>query len=278
MTEMNEIDKKISEALSRGETACPEGVPAAKWEMSKALYLSSIQSAASQAVSSATTSAPTSTGMVPTQVPATLGNSNVPSAYSANPQSFDIDSVSSGGLGNVDGYIKLAFGQTSIGDKTINNPSFKAKIVIKDVIKKLSIRTNQPVKYYSTYDGIVSSEGTSWMQVIQEVQKIAPEARPYTSYEIPMILEEPLVQMSYVNNQPTTEIIMETGRVIGHTTPVTGRKPFEDVLQEIIRKGMKPSDCEVVVNISREDRNKNSQRWAVLKFDIVEIRDLSVAG
>lgn len=273
MTELTEIDIKISDALARGETSCPEGVPSAKWEMAKAMYASTInsqiQAAQAAQMNQSSTPAPSNIPVVSSPVPATITTGS-PAAYTA-PKSFDIDEVSQSGLGGVDGYIKLSYGQINVGDKTINNPSFKARIKLSDVIKKLSIRTNNPVKYYSTYDGYNSTEGTPWIQVLQEVQRIDPKARPYTSYEIPMILEENLVKIDFVNGQPVTETILEKGNVVGYTTAVTARKPFEDVLNEIIRKGMRPSECEVVVKVIREDKVKSTQKWAILSYEVLEI-------
>ena len=269
MTEMNEIDRKISEALARGETACPEGVPAAKWEMSKAMYLSSLQSHAQAAAQAAQAPTP-STAVAP--VPAANMMTSAPASYSA-PKSFDIDEVSQTGLSSVDGYIKLSAGQTCIGDDPISNPSFKVKITLSEVIKKLSIRINQPVKYYSTYDGINSTEGTPWMQVIQEVQRVDASARHYTSYEIPMLLCEPLVHMTLVNGAPVTNTVMEAGKVLGYTTSVTARKPFEEVLLELTRRGLKPSECEVTLNVKREDKFKNSQKWAILTYEILDVKN-----
>lgn len=264
MTEMTEIDKKISEALARGETNCPEGVPAAKWEMTKAMYLSQVQSQAQAAqVAQAAPQA---------SVPATTMMTSAPAAYAPS-KSFDIDEVSQSGLGGVDGYIKLSYGQTCIGDKQVSNPSFQVKIKLSEVIKKLSIRLNNPVKYYSTYDGIKSIDGTPWMQVIQEVQRVDPSARPYTSYEIPMTLLEPLVHMTLANGAPITETIIESGKVLGYTTAVTARKPFEDILLELTRRGLKPSECEVTLKVTREDKIKNTQKWAILTYELMDVKN-----
>lgn len=270
MTDMTEIDKKISEALARGDTNCPEGVPAAKWEMSKAMYFSSIQSHAEAA--SQATQAPLPATM--SQVPATNMMASTPANYNA-PKSFDIDDVSSSGLGSVDGYLKLNYGQTCVNDRQISNPSFNVKIKLSEVVKKLSVRLNNPVKYYSTYDGINSTEGTPWMQVLQEVQRRDASARPYTSYEIPMVLCEPLVYMTLNNGVPVTETVVEANKTLGYTTSVTARKPFEEVLLQIIRSGLKPSDCEVTLKVTREDKIKTGQKWAILNYEVLDVKNIA---
>ncbi len=261
--EMTDINQVIAQALANGATECPEGVPAAQWEMAKAVYFSQINSQAQ-----ASTVAPAA---VPATVPATLGAQNMPAAYTPQSTAFDIDSPSSAGLAGVSGYLKCKHKQTIVDDKVVNNDSFVAKIVIADVTKKLSIRggTAGNIKYASTVDGITANDGTPWMQAIQNIQRIQPDARPYQSYDIPMMVCENLIQVTLNGNTPVTVPVAPKGTVLGHTTSITGKAGFEKLINDLKREGKKPSEETVFVRVTRKDQVKSSFSWAVYEFDLL---------
>lgn len=261
---MTDINQTIAQALANGATECPEGVPAAQWEMAKAVFMSQIASQAQAA-----DIVPASN--VPAPVPATLGNQSMPTAYTPQSSAFDIDSPSSAGLSGVEGYLKCKHKQTIVDDKVVNNDSFVAKIVIAEVVKKLAIRggTSGNIKYASTADGITANDGTPWMQAMQNIQRIQPDARPYQSYDIPMTICEDLVQVTLNGNTPVTVPVATKGTVLGHTTSITGKAGFENLLNDLKRQGKKPSDETVYARVIRKDNVKASFSWAVYEFELL---------
>lgn len=260
---MTDINQVIAQALANGATECPEGVPAPQWEMAKAVYFSQINSQA-QAASVAPAS-------VPATVPSTLGGQNMPAAYTPQSSAFDLDSPTSSGLSGVSGYLKCKHKQTIVDDKVVNNDTFVAKIVMADVTKKLSIRGGSAgnIKYASTTDGITSNDGTPWMQAIQNIQRIQPDARPYQSYDIPMTVCEDLIQVTLNGNTPVSVPVAPKGTVLGHTTSITGKAGFEKLLNDLKREGKKPSEETVYVRITRKDQSKASFAWAIYEFELL---------
>lgn len=261
MTDINQI---IGQALANGATECPEGVPAAQWEMAKAVFMSQVASQAQAADIMPTNN-------VPATVPSTLGSQTMPAAYTPQSSAFDIDSPTSAGLSGVNGYLKCKHKQTIVDDKVVNNDSFVARIVIAEVTKKLSIRGGAAgnIKYASTSDGITANDGTPWMQAIQNIQRIQPDARPYQSYDIPMTICEDLIQVTLQGNTPVTVAVASKGTVLGHTTSITGKAGFEKLLNDLKREGKKPSDETVYVRVVRKDQSKATFAWATYDFELL---------
>lgn len=269
---MSDVNQVIAQALANGETNCPEGVNPAQWEMAKAVYFSQInQQAQAAQASTAPAAAPTSTAV------ATLGNSTAPTAYTPQGSAFDLDTPSSAGLSGVEGYLKCKHNQTIVDDTVVTNQEFVAEIDMSQVVKKLSIRggTAGNIKYASTTDGVTSNTGISWMQAMQEIQKIQADARPYTSYDIPLVLKEDLVSVSFQNGAPVTNIVAAKGTVLGHTTAITGKAGFETLINDLKRAGKVPSQETVIVKAIRQDRQKGSFSWAT--FDFVLLSDEEAA-
>lgn len=270
MSEVN-INDVISQALANGETNCPEGVNPAQWEMAKAVYFNQIGMSAQAASVAAPQAAPVASVPV-ASVPATLGNATAPAAYTPQSSAFDLDAPTSSGLSGVEGYLKCKHSQTIVDDKIVTNNSFIAEIVMANVTKKLSIRGGSAgnIKYFSTTDGVTANDGTPWMTAIQNIQRIQADARPYTSYDIPLKLCEDLVNVSVVNGQAATSVVAPAGTVLGHTTAITGRAGFESLINDLKRDGKVPSNEIVYVRVVRQDRNKGSFAWATFNFELLD--------
>lgn len=261
---MNE-QEIIAQALAKGETVCPQGVSPATWEMSKGMYYAQQQSQIAAAQSQMN-------GVQVANVPATVGTGSVPAPATLGGSlgSLDLDDVAPSGLTGVNGYLKVSSGTTKIGDEQINNEVLKVKIDMSMVAKKFSIKSNgNPPVYVSSYDGKTCTDGTSWVEGQQKVQRIQPDAKPYISYDIPMQLLEPAFALTVVNGVPTQKIIMDKGSIIGHTTPTTGRKNFESLLRELLSAGKIPSKEIVYVDVKRQDIDKNGRKWAIVSFELM---------
>lgn len=261
---MNE-QEIIAQALARGETVCPQGVSPAMWEMSKGMFYAQQQSQIAAAQSQMN-------GVQVANVPATVGTGSVPApaTLGGNLGSLDLDDVAPSGLTGVNGYLKMSDGATKIGDKQISNEVLKVRIDMSMVAKKFSIKSNgNPPVYVSSYDGKTCTDGTSWVEGQQKVQRIQPDAKPYISYDIPMELLEPAFALTVINGVPTQEIIMEKGNIIGHTTPTTGRRNFEGLLRDLLSQGKVPSKEIVYANVTRQDINKNGRKWAIANFEMM---------
>lgn len=259
-----DVNQIIADALTRGETTCPSGIPAPMWEMAKAQY-----NASQVASNNAQTSVPTVVS--PSSLPTTMSHQGtVPAAF--NPSLDHIDPV---GMA-VDAYFKADFGTTSITadkeTKAFANKVVNVVIDMEEVARKMSIKGGVPVQYNSSFDGMMSVDGKPWLTVLEEFKVIDSKATPYVSYDVPMTLLEDLVAYETDPTAPgqvKTVVVAEKGTKIGHTTPTTGRINFQNFIKEIQKIAGSAASGLYQVKVSREDRTKDKFKWAVLKFELV---------
>lgn len=273
---MENMQEIISAALARGEVNCPEGVPAATWEMYKASYLATIQQNAQAATVTTTAPAPV-IAIVPQN---NLGNTSVSvaGAYTPPAANFDLDNVAPSGFSGVNGYLKPQYGQTLVDSTVISEDVIYATIDMANVAKKLSIKGGNPVQYASTYDGMSTPDGSSWIEAQKHIQILDKGARPYTSYDIPLTLLTDLTSVKVSGTEVTRTVVAHKGDVYGHTTPTTGRKNFEKILLEIQRQGRTVKDAVVNVKVTRSDLMKEKNKWAVFSFDLLTAEEEKQLG
>lgn len=258
-----EINEIIANALASGQTQCPEGVPAPMWEMMKAQFTASQVAQTQQAMVPSSASV----GNVPTTM---AQQNNIPTAFNN-----DLDHIDPIGMA-VDAYFKVDNGSTSITidkeTKVIANKEINVVMDMTEVSRKMSIKGGMPVQYSSTSDGMMSVDGKPWLNVLEEFKHIDSKAQPYVSYDVPVTLLDDLVAYEANPTNPTqvvTKVVAPKGTRVGHTTPTTGRMNFQTYLKDIQKIAGTATTGLYHVKISREDRNKDKFKWAVLKFELV---------
>lgn len=205
------------------------------------------QAAAGAAVADQAPQVPaTQTAGVPAQAPAAGGLSN------------DLGDFGVGGL-NVDGFIKVnQFGL--LIPKEAKKPVENAEVVIdlSECVRHLAIKASHGdnTKYWRTYDGVMSSDGTPWTQALAEAEAMQPGAKPYESVDIPMTLLEDAGEA-------------EAGDDLGYSLSTTNKKAFSKFLRSVAKSGLDVSTAVVRVKIGVEAMSKGTWNWGVMTFELL---------
>jgi hypothetical protein len=250
------------EQLIASNTPCaPEDQ--ADFEVYKALKMSQTLAAQAAAPTPAQMPAPIAQTAAPAPVEvysAEVVRSPVEAVQVVRPASgsfYSMDDLAANTM-SADKYIKVRNQQTSVGGELIANKEIFAVLNFSDVRAKQSIKGGNPVKYYSTVDGRTCIEtGGAWIDAINDIKKIARDARPYSCVDFTVSVAKDLV--GYDGN-----IIAPVGTRLGHTTATTNWKNWLKFWQTL------PShEGKVFVKITRVDVKKDSNQWALLDFEYV---------
>lgn len=244
---------QFNQLLANGQAPAPED--SSDFEMYKALINSQALAANSAAapVAQATTVAPVAP-VVPVNIPAAAPT---PSAVTpSNGRNFSMDDLMSSAM-VVDRYLKVKFGQMFIGDDIIGSDSIYVSIDLDSVVAKISIKGGNPVRYAATVDGKTCVQGGSWFEAVSDIQKIAPNARPYNCVDLPMKIAKDITAYN-------GSVICPAGETVGHTTSTTNWKEWLSFYRSL------PDQHGVVfAKVTRKDVKKNNNQWGLLEFTYI---------
>ena len=166
----------------------------------------------------------------------------------------------------VDSYLKVKYGQTFINEQTVSDDPIYVSIDLDSIVVKSAIKAGNPVKYYSTLNGKDCLQGGSWADVVADMQKMDPKARPYFCVDLAMKVAQ---DIKAFNGQ----VIMSTGNYIGHTTATTNWKDWSRFYQALPTH----SGC-VFVKLTRQNVKKNNNSWGLLNFEYVNDAQAQALG
>jgi hypothetical protein len=141
--------------------------------------------------------------------------------------------------------------------------NFTAKIELDKVKAPYALRysVNDSATYKKSYDGVVSTDGRPWAEVVAEGKRIDPKATVYDAVEVIMTLNEPL--------QKKDGSIIEAGTQIGYQTAPTGFRNFKSWYGDAV-SAFGP-DAEVTVLVGYEVKSKKGNKdWGVCTFETVQ--------
>lgn len=218
----------ISQA-SAGQVAQPAAVPATI--------------PVAQPATALTPAAPVRTTAVDTPVP-------------SNGSSFTMEDAMKSAMA-VDHYLKPKYGQMFIDNDVVNNDPIYVSIDLDSIVVKSSIKAGNPVKYYSTLNGRDCLQGGSWADIVADVQKIDPKARPYFCVDLAMKVAKSVCTFD-------GRIVVDAGCYLGHTTATTNWKDWSRFYSAL------PTHTgSVFVKLTRQDVKKDSNQWGLLNFEYV---------
>jgi hypothetical protein len=193
-------------------------------------------------------------------VPAPVAtNANLPAV--AQPQGKLLSFDDLGGSFSADVFLKVTDAGIKLGNNgkeyhkklhvTMDTSAVQATMAI-----KASVQGGQ-AKYWRTHDGVVTIDGTPWVEALSEAQRTQPGARPYKSADIPMRLIEPVEGV-------------DTHKVLGVSLSTTNFAGFDAFRKELVAKGVWGQ--EVIVELGFERRSKQGVRdWGVFTFKFVDL-------
>lgn len=238
---------------------------AADYEVVKAMIVSQAMAGQVAQTPSTTVVTPTYTANVPvasvpavatTLTPTTPVAASFDSPVPSNGSAFTMEDAMKSAMA-VDHYLKPKYGQMFIDNEVVNNDPIFVSIDLDSIVVKSSIKAGNPVKYYSTLNGRDCIQGGSWADVVADVQKIDPKARPYFCVDLAMKVAKPICAFD-------NRIVVDTGCYLGHTTATTNWKDWSRFYQAL------PTHTgSVFVKLTRQDVKKDSNQWGLLNFEYV---------
>lgn len=197
------------------------------------------------------------------QVPATTAQAGVPAAAPARGTPLTLADFSVGSM-VVEDWLKvkafgLLVGTNSDLIKSIDVMIDPTQIQVCNAIKF----GNNPTIYLKTYDEVSCTTGGTWPAAVARAQAADPKARPYKSADIPMTLLNDIV----VADGKSTKVLVEAGKILGHSLSTTNRGHFQIFLKELADAGLLTSP--VVVTLGYEHKKKGTNEWGLVTFKLV---------
>lgn len=206
-----------------------------------------------------------------TQVPATTQPAQAPAQAAPAPTMMpSLSDMENAGV-RADGYLKVnEYGLHVKGDKS--KTMFQEMVVdipMDKVVPMFVIKTNNPVKYWKTMDGVKTTDNMPWQQAIQQAQQIQADARPYPSADVPMALTEDL-------KSGKGDVIMEAGKILSLSLSTTNKTAFGDFAKQVRSMGYEPEGDNaptVRAKVVAVEKENGDYTWGIAEFEALEIVD-----
>ena len=251
--------------LANNQAPAPEDV--ADFEIYKAMRLSSAM-AAQEATPTATATPVTTVPAAPVApVPVSVKEAEPVTVFApANGNAYSMDDLMSNTM-LADKYIKIKNQQTFIGDDLIGNKELYVVLNFADIRAKQTIKGGNPVKYRSTVDGRTCIDtGDSWMNAVMEIKRLAPDAKPYNCVDLTFTLLKDACAYDGT-------VVAAAGTRLGHTTATTNWKKWVEFY-----RSLPTHEGEVIVRLTREDVQKETNKWALVSFEYVSEAEAASLG
>ena len=184
-------------------------------------------------------------------------------SYNMNEDAF----LNGGGM-EVDSYIQVKDAGLRLSkDWAGFIDEFEATIDMRDVAFFMGIRreVGKNVDYARTYDGVTTSKGENFQQVVSEFKATSQKpADPYRGADIPLVLTQ-----GYADPKDPKKA-MEADSVVGLTTSITGFKPWANFHKKAKAAGLGTSVLKVRVSHSPR-KNAAGQEYGVCEFELIDI-------
>lgn len=171
-------------------------------------------------------------------------------------QPMGLDSFSPGTM-SCDAYVKVKEDGLKIGDSKFIE-SFEVIIDPQEIAVTRAIKFGNPVTYKKTYDNVTSTDGEPWQQVLQQVYRADPKAKPYPSADIPMTLAHDVT-----DGKET----FEEGMTVGHSLSTTNAGEFDKFRRKLVANGLQSTP--VRVKIGYQPKSGKGFSWGVVTFDLI---------
>ena len=155
----------------------------------------------------------------------------------------------------VDGYLKVDREGIHF-DSYDDNKYSEVEVVINpnEVQPTYAIKAGNPPTYWKTYDRVTATTGGSWADAVRKAQQADPNAQPYPSADIPMILAQDYGEY-------------EKGTRLGHSLSTTNYNEFAQLWRKVTQQGLQTAPLKV--KVSYKKRNKGQYKWATLTFELL---------
>lgn len=120
----------------------------------------------------------------------------------------------------------------------------------------------QPAQYRKTFDRVNDSRGGSWADSVAMAQRIDPQARPYRSADIPMVL--------LMDVKAKGGVVFPTGTVVGYSTSTTGFAKWDGFITDARRRGF-AGRCKV--KLGSEAMSRNGNTWGVITYSMIGVHE-----
>ena len=227
----------------------------ADFEIVKAMVISQA-TAGDTATPSTAVALPATSNPVTVMTPAVPNTTPVAVPVASNGGTFTMEEAMMSSMA-VDSYIKVKYGQTFINDQTVSDDPIYVSIDLDTVVVKSAIKAGNPVKYFSTLNGRDCLQGGSWADVVADMQKVDPRARPYFCVDLSMKV---IQDIKAFNGQ----VVVPVGSYIGHTTATTNWKDWSRFYSSL------PTHTgTVIVKLTRQNVKKDNNSWGLLNFEYI---------
>lgn len=250
--------------LANNQAPAPED--AADFEIYKAMRFSNAM--ASQEATPVPTPAPTNIPAVPAApAPVAVKEAEPINVFApANGNAYSMDDLMSNTM-LADKYIKVKNQQTFVGEDLVGNKELYVALNFADIRAKQTIKGGNPVKYRSTIDGRTCMDtGDSWMNAVTEIKRLAPDAKPYNCVDLMFTLLRDATAYD-------GSVVATAGTRLGHTTATTNWKKWVEFY-----RSLPTHEGEVIVRLTREDVQKETNKWALLNFEYVSDAEAASLG
>lgn len=165
-----------------------------------------------------------------------------------------------GGSLNVDAWLKVnEFGLLIGSDNTIHE-SIDVILDLSEIAYCYSVRYGNPAVYEKTYDRVTNARGGSWFDTLQKAQRIDPKAGEFRSADIPFTV------VGDIKNKKG-EVVLEDGKLLGHSISMTGWKGFQKFIREIAGKGWSIQNAKLAIRIGQNTEKNAKGTWGTLTFN-----------
>lgn len=173
-----------------------------------------------------------------------------------------LDNLMNSGM-NVDTYLKVSEDglKVVVDNKSTLFESVDVTIDMREVVSTEAIKFGNPAQYFKTYDGIVCSDGrTKWVDAIEKGANHTPPSTPYSSADIPMTLDEPIIGKGNAE-------VLPAGTRIGYSLSTTNREAFARFLRDVNDNNLRHG--RVKVKVGYEAKNNKDYVWGIVTFELL---------
>lgn len=184
-------------------------------------------------------------------------NGNVPATHAPVAAPSQDDFLRSGMT--VDNWLKVSEDglKIKVDNDTALLDTLKVSIDMSEVAYTKAIKFGNPPTYHKTFDGIICADGsTLWTDALEQASRF--NQRPYSSADIPMTLEEPVVGKG-------GKVLMEAGQRIGYSLSTTNKDAFAKLVRQATTDGLSTATLDVTLGYEAKS-NKNNQNWGIVTF------------
>lgn len=254
MTTLNKNASEIRNLIENGVTKCPSGYDPATWDIILEVVKSSnvedvpfdvVDDKAATVQQNSTALATVSGNGSTTQVAAPL-----------NGQAFGLDDFEAS-TNSTAGWISVSNGIVSVGGEPIDFPSEGLKAVFLGhtvkFYKGIRVSFGTTYKYYKTMDGVKTTTGENWADIVNAAANECPDSYVYNLIEATLRLEQPVTKGKTV--------VLDAGEEISYSNSPSAAKLVRAFSDEVKKSGKTIIDGEIPVTLVLEQfSNKTTKK------------------